>query len=88
MLLEINETIHLTLDLLPKVSEYLARERNEKGITAEELKATPKGERIPEDIVELLDWQRIYLEIYDFKLMRGYWNLVLNEEKLKFFYFR
>ncbi|MGC8735045.1 MAG: DEAD/DEAH box helicase family protein, partial [bacterium] len=81
--LEIDSTIHFTLELLPKVSEYLAKERKEAGIKTEELKVEPERERIPEDIIELLNWERIYREIYDFKIGRGYWNLIFDKEMLK-----
>jgi hypothetical protein len=81
--LEIDSMIHFTLELLPKVSEYLAKERKEAGIKTEELKVEPERERIPEDIIELLNWERIYREIYDFKIGRGYWNLIFDKEMLK-----
>jgi len=81
--LEIDNTIYFTIDLLPKVSEYLAKERKETGIKAVELKAEPEKERIVGDIVELLNWERICREIYDFKIMRGYWNLVFDKDILK-----
>jgi hypothetical protein len=33
--------------------------------------------------VDLLDWERIWQEIYDFKILKGYWNLVLDRNMLK-----
>ena len=83
LLLEIDSTINFTLDLLPKVSECLAKEREEAGIKTGELKAETERKRIPSDIIELLDWERIYREIYDFKIERRYWNLIFNKEILK-----
>ncbi|MEW6408573.1 MAG: DEAD/DEAH box helicase family protein [Nitrospirota bacterium] len=83
--LQIDNQIHFTLDLLPKVSVYVAKERKEgeEGIKTEELKAEVEGVILSEDIIELLDWEKIWNEIYYFKIAKGYWNLILNRYKLK-----
>ncbi|RII00726.1 restriction endonuclease subunit R [candidate division NPL-UPA2 bacterium Unc8] len=89
--LEIDDRIHFTLDLLPKVSIYLSaraqagltKERKEEGIKIDQIRAEVEGLRITEDIVDLLDWERIWQEIYDFKIVKGYWNLVLDRAVLK-----
>jgi len=39
--------------------------------------------RLTEDIIDLLDWDRIWEEVCDFRIVRGYWNLVLERESLK-----
>lgn len=33
----------------------------------------------------MLDWERIWQEICDFKILKGYWNLVLDKNLLKDF---
>ncbi len=81
--LEIDNTIYFTIDILPKVSVYLAKERKEEGIKAEDIKPEVEKMIFPEDILDLLDWKRIWQEILEFKAQRGYWNLTFNKEVLK-----
>jgi len=81
--LEIDDRIYFTIDLLPKVSIYMAKERKEEGIKIDQIKAEVEAMTFPEDIVDLLDWERIWQEIYDFKMIKGYWNLVLDRDVLK-----
>ena len=81
--LEIDDRIYFTIDLLPKVSIYLAKERKEEGIKIDQIRAEVEELRFTEDTVDLLDWERIWQEIYDFKIVKGYWNLVLDRNVLK-----
>ena len=81
--LELDDRIYFTMDLLPKVSTYLAKERKEKGIKMEQIRAEVQETSLTEDIIDLLDWERIWEEICDFKIVKGYWNLVLDRESLK-----
>jgi len=86
--IEIDNRIYYTVDLLPKVSVYLAKERKEEkgvvvGIQAEEIKTEVGGQPFPQDIVDLLDWERIWQEACEFKVEKGYWNLVLDRNGLK-----
>ncbi len=81
--LKIDNRIHYTIDLLPKVSIYLAKERKEEGIKAEEIKPKVEKLRLPEDTVDLLDWERIWQETLEFKAQRTYWNLVFKRDTLK-----
>jgi len=81
--LEIDNTIYFTIDILPKVSVYLAKERKEEGIKAEDIKPEVEKMIFPEDILDLLDWKRIWQEILEFKAQRGYWNLTFNKKGLK-----
>jgi len=81
--LEIDDRIYFTIDLLPKVSIYLAKERKKEGIKVEEIKTEVKEFRFTEELIDLLDWERIWQEVYDFKIVKGYWNLVLDRGVLK-----
>ncbi|MEO0128372.1 MAG: restriction endonuclease subunit R, partial [candidate division WOR-3 bacterium] len=80
--LEIDKHIYYTVDLLPKVSIYQAEEKRE-AIKREEVKPEVENIRFSENVVDLLDWQRIWLEMIDFRSQRGYWNLVFDREILK-----
>ena len=83
--LEIDKRIYVTVDLLPKVSIYQAKERKDgkEGIKTKEIKPEVEQQRLPEDTIDLLDWERIYLEICEFKKVRSYWNLVYDKDTLK-----
>ncbi|MEM4215445.1 MAG: hypothetical protein QW484_03765 [Candidatus Pacearchaeota archaeon] len=41
-----------------------------------------EGMRFFEDIVNLFDWQKVYLELLEFKMQRGYWNLIFDIDTL------
>jgi len=89
--LEIDDRIYFTIDLLPKVSIYLsarvqadlAKERKEEGIKIDQIRAEARELRFTEDTVDLLDWDWIVQEVYDFKIVKDYWNLVLDRNVLK-----
>lgn len=81
--LEIDDKIYFQIDLLSKVSVYLATERREEGIKIDQVRAEVEGLRFPEELIELLDWEKIWQEICDFKIVEGYWNLVLERNVLK-----
>ena len=80
--LELDASIDCRIDLLPKVSMYLAKERKEKGIKMEEIKPEVQEMTLPPAIIDLLDWGRMWEEICDFR-MKGHWNLIVNREELK-----
>ncbi|MEM4068008.1 MAG: hypothetical protein QXV17_14240, partial [Candidatus Micrarchaeaceae archaeon] len=79
--LEIDEHINI-VNLLPKVSIYQAEEKRDE-IRGEQIRPEAKKNKFPENIVDLLDWQRIWIEIIEFKAQRKYWNLVFDIETLK-----
>ena len=89
--LELDKRISFTIDLLPKISTYLSartqagltKERKEEGIKMEQIRAEVQPMPFPEDIVDLLNWDRIWEEICDFRILKGYWNLVLEREILR-----
>src|SRR3990172_8665663 len=80
---ELDDMINFTIDLLPKVSTYLAKERKEKGIKTEQIKAQVQEMPMPPEIIDLIDWERIWEEVCDFRIVKGYWNFVLDREGLK-----
>jgi hypothetical protein len=86
--LELDDKIHFTIDLLPKVSMYLAKERKEEkgeivGIQTAEIKTEVEPLSFPEDKIDLIDWNRIWYEVNEFRILRGYWNLVIDKEGLR-----
>lgn len=83
--LEPDDRIYFTIDLSPKVSAYLAKERKEEGIKVEQIKANVQKSFEEKDLVDFLDWNRIWKEVINFKILRGYWNLVIKRDVLKSF---
>jgi len=86
--LELDDKIHFTIDLLPKVSMYLAKERKEEkgeivGIKTAEIKTETESLLFPEDKIDLIDWYRIWQEVNEYRILRGYWNLVIDKEGLR-----
>lgn len=88
--LELDESIYFTVDLLPKLSMYLGKERKYKdeeekeiSISAAQVTGQAEERRFREDLIYLLNWERIWKEICDFRITKGYWNLVLTKEGLR-----
>ncbi len=90
LILEPDKPKEYTLDLTPKVTSYIGRERkykdDEKEISIEVTEAIDKSleKKISELIdLELLDWGKILNEILHFKIIRNYYNLVFTKDDLK-----
>jgi len=81
--LELDGRICAIVDLLPRVSIYLAKQRKEEGIEMEQIRAEAQEMSLTGDIIDLLGWERIWEEVCDCRILRGYWNLVLDREGLK-----
>ncbi|MCM8807876.1 MAG: DEAD/DEAH box helicase family protein [Candidatus Omnitrophica bacterium] len=81
--LEVDDKISFVINLIPKVLVYQTEERREKGIKIEEVKLGIEEKRFSEDIINLLNWQKILNEIFEFKMIRNYWNLVFDSDALK-----
>jgi len=81
--LEIDNNIYFTIDLLLKISVYQATERSREGIRTDQISGESIELRFPQNFVDLLDWERIWQEVYEFKIAQGYWNLVLDKDMLK-----
>lgn len=78
----IDDRINFAVDLLPKVTIYQADEKRNK-IKAKNIKPEFDSKRFTKSIVDILDWQRLLLEITEFKSQRGYWNLIFSTEIIK-----
>ncbi|MEM2933264.1 MAG: DEAD/DEAH box helicase family protein [Candidatus Pacearchaeota archaeon] len=81
--LEIDGSIYYTVDLLPKLAMYLTREERREGINAEEIRPEVENLRLQEDSIDMLDWERIWQEILEFKRQKNYWNLIFDRDGLK-----
>jgi len=87
--LEYDEKISsFTIDLMPRVSIYESKERKEEsgvvvGIKTDELKPRTEPTIFPQDKIELLNWDKIYQEIYEWKLLKKYWNLIIDKDIVK-----
>ncbi|GLI53364.1 hypothetical protein [Thermodesulfovibrio yellowstonii] len=81
--LELDSRIYFTIDLLPKLSAYMGRERGQEGLREEQLRVEALEMRITEEMLDWLNWKKIWDEICNFKLIRGYWNLIFDMNTLK-----
>ncbi len=84
--LEVDNKIEVTLNLKPKLSIYSSKEETEeRNIAVKTLQADSKKESqpFPEDELDILDWDRIYQEINEYKILKRYWNLIIEKDKLK-----
>lgn len=81
--LKLDDRIYFTIDLLPKLSAYIVRDLGQEGLREEQLRAEAQVMRITEEMLDWLNWRKIWDEICNFKLIRGYWNLVFDLNTLK-----
>ena len=86
--LEYDDKILFTIDLMPRVSIYESKERKEEGgdvvgIKTDELKPQTEPTIFPQDKIELLNWDKFFQEIYEWKLSKRYWNLIINKDVVK-----
>ena len=85
------ENFSITLDLMPKLSAYLSQKRNAQGIASSNIAINTKEHKLAIDddarkkLNLFFDWNKIWLELYEYKLERGYWNLILDKEFIKYF---
>ncbi|TFE66226.1 restriction endonuclease subunit R [Methylacidiphilum caldifontis] len=80
---DIDDKIRFSIDPLPKASVYLSSERKEGKITKEKIKENVQSSKFPADKMDILDWDRIWQEVCEIKVAKGYWNLVLDRNGLK-----
>jgi len=83
-----DDKIYFTIDLMPRISIYEAKERKEEkdevtGIKSEHTKLQIEPTVFPPDKIELLNWNEIYQELYEWKKLKRYWNLIINKESVK-----
>jgi hypothetical protein len=91
LMLETDETVHVDVDLTPRIKVY-SMDRNEKlGEDREETNSTEIGldAKIEHDTLELwrytqlLNWERIFSEVIEYKKIKKYWNLIFDRKKLQ-----
>ena len=86
--LEYDDKINFTIDFRPRISIYEAKEREEKngevvGIKSEQIKSQIEPAVFPQDKIEFLNWNRIWQEIYEWKRLKRYWNLIIDKDIVK-----
>ena len=80
--LKADEQLFITIDLLPRISEISSRDKSED-IMISQIKIEPSKLGFTNAYVDLIDWNKIEREIYNFKIVRGYWNLIFDRNTLK-----
>jgi len=82
--LEYDDKIYFTIDLTPKISIYETYEAEERKILkVDKSKIKTEQTNFPDDKIELLNWKIIMLEIYEWKRLKRYWNLIIEENVIK-----
>jgi hypothetical protein len=74
--LEIDQSLYFILNLSPRIKVY-------RGIIAEEVGGDLEEMRLPEEMIGLLSWHEILKEISEYKMSRGYWNLISDRKALE-----
>ncbi|MBW6484640.1 MAG: DEAD/DEAH box helicase family protein [Syntrophobacterales bacterium] len=82
--LAFNTNIHVSLNLLPRVTLFVGKERDKAdAVKIHEMKAEDTQRRLSDNEISLLNWKKIFEEIQEFKASKNYWNLVFSIEGLK-----
>ena len=74
--LDIDKKLYFILNLSPRIKIY-------RGIIGEEVSGDLEETRLPEEMVGLLSWHEILKEISEYKMSRGYWNLIFDRKALE-----
>jgi hypothetical protein len=70
-----DDKIRYVLDLTPKITEFIGTQKEESKIDSEEITF--------DKFIDLLDWDNIEQEIYQYKRIKDYWNLLWSKQDLK-----
>ena len=93
LFMEEAEKFSVTLNKMPTLSAHQSEERNTQGIVTSNIPLNTTGltlannEEKRKKLNLLFDWDNILLDLYEFKLERGYWNLILDREIIQHFLF-
>jgi len=79
----VDNKIHFTIDLVPRVSVYQTKEERGEGIKIEQVKGRVEELKFTENVLNILDWEKIWKEVCEFKIERNYWNLILEKDEIK-----
>jgi superfamily II DNA or RNA helicase len=74
--LEVDQKLYFILNLSPRIKVY-------RGITGEEVSGDLEEMRLPEEMIGLLNWHDILKETSEYKMNRGYWNLIFDRTALE-----
>jgi superfamily II DNA or RNA helicase len=82
--LSLDTKIHVSLNLMPRVTLFVGKDRDrEDAVEIQRVRTEDTMKRLSEMEIAILNWQRIYEEIQEFKMLRNYWNLVFSVQNLK-----
>jgi hypothetical protein len=74
--LGMDQKLYFILNLSPRIRVY-------RGIVAEEVTGDLEEMGFHEEITGLLNWQEMYKEASEYKINRGYWNLIFDRKALE-----
>jgi len=79
VVLQPDEAAKVKVDLSLKIESL---QSGETGLTATAARAG-QDKPVPQDSLELLDWEKIYLELLEYKKQRGFSNMLVRSSELK-----
>ena len=83
--LEADSEIQVNLNLIPKAVAYSGTNRSSE-VPVEATGTASKGvhkSTFSKEYIDVLDWDKIFLEVDNYSLDRGYFNIVISKESLK-----
>ncbi|MDW7973423.1 MAG: hypothetical protein RMI01_09540, partial [Thermodesulfovibrio sp.] len=82
--LEIGQEISCTVNIMPKFSLYQSRREEKPNIETGSVEVETEDMKPKlQSFIDLLDWERIWQEIIEFKKQRNYWNLIFTKEDIR-----
>jgi len=79
--LRVDTTISASTNLVPSIAVYMSKEQRED-VQSSQVETETTSKSIADLVdIELFDWERIYIEILEFKRERGYLNLIFECKK-------
>jgi hypothetical protein len=80
VVLGLDEEIHITLDLRPQLEVAQSDKGDE---TVGKAGGTNKAEALKKELASLLNWQRIYFDLLEFRRVKGLYNLSFTLDTLR-----
>jgi hypothetical protein len=84
LVLKPDKTIHINIDLTPKIEVYATKDNRKIKDGNETTKVDVRTKKLELwQYIELFNWERIFKEVIEYKKMKNYWNLVFDKNTLK-----
>ncbi|NPV82329.1 MAG: DEAD/DEAH box helicase family protein [Candidatus Aminicenantes bacterium] len=82
-ILEPDNTINIVVDMSTKIQVVESDHLEENGITKLQEARTGIEQKIPDECLDLVDWEKVYCDLIEFKNRKKLANLVVRPERLR-----